>query len=61
MTTMTTKNNKPADAAPRTIGVQARAQLALRQRAEAMLRKRAAHSSGYIESMTREEPDRMLL
>jgi len=60
MTTMTTKNNKPADAAPRTIGVQARAQLALRQRAEAMLRKRAAHSSGYIESMTREEPDRML-
>lgn len=60
MTTMTTKNNKPADAAPPTIGVQARAQLALRQRAEAMLRKRAAHSSGYIESMTREEPDRML-
>ena len=58
---MTTENNKPADAAPPTIGVQARAQLALRQRAEAMIRKSAAHSPGYIESMTREEPDRMLL
>ena len=57
---MTTENNKPADAPPPTIGVQARAQLALRQRAEAMIQKSAAHSRGYIESMTREKPDRIL-
>ena len=33
---------------------------ALRQRAEAMTRRSAAHSPGYIESLTREEADRML-